>query len=83
MNGIQRIVAYLCSGNDVYDGGTDGSGDIQIPQFVFGGKGHDKIIGGNAGDVLAGGEGDDLLYGRGGRDILIGGDGKDKLSVVT
>lgn len=66
------------------DGGTDGTIDfviegIQIPSFVDGGPGKDKIYGGRGHDVIIGGPGDDKIKGHGGRDLIIGGRGEDKL----
>ncbi len=75
---IDRIVSYLCDGNDHYHGGSDGGVDA-ISQFVFGGAGDDHIHGGRGHDVLVGGEGNDHIKAGRGRDIVIGGSGNDKL----
>ena len=64
-------MAILCGDDDYYNGGSD----LAIPQFVFGGAGHDHIKGGGGNDVLIGGTGNDDLTGGSGKDILIGGDG--------
>jgi Concanavalin A-like lectin/glucanases superfamily/Bacterial Ig domain/RTX calcium-binding nonapeptide repeat (4 copies)/Bacterial cadherin-like domain len=87
LSSVDRIVSYLCGGDDHYDGGSDrgsdggsdGGADLAISQFVFGGTGNDHIKGGRGNDVLSGGAGKDKLFGRAGNDILIGGIGKDKL----
>ena len=84
-------MAYLCDGDDQYNGGSDGGSDggrdrgrgkpadAAITQFVFGGGGADKIKGGRGNDVLIGGAGNDDIDGGSGADIIIGGTGKDKL----
>ncbi|MCA9049523.1 MAG: cadherin repeat domain-containing protein, partial [Planctomycetaceae bacterium] len=53
MADVQQVVAYLCDGNDYYDGGGLSSwfscySDTlsTIPQYVFGGSGNDVLIGG-------------------------------------
>ena len=87
LSSIDRVVSYLCGGDDHYkggsdggsDGGRDGNADEAISQFVFGGDGNDRIKGGRGNDVLSGGAGKDDLKGGSGNDILIGGGGKDKL----
>ena len=83
ISSINRVVAYLCDGDDQYnggsDGGSDGGADAAISQFVFGGAGKDNIQGGRGNDVLSGGSGNDDIKGGSGADILIGGTGKDNL----
>ena len=72
---INRIVAFLCGGDDHYNGGSNAATE----QFVFGGAGDDHLQGGSGNDVLSGGSGNDHLQSESGRDILIGGTGKDHL----
>nr|WP_095739943.1 PKD domain-containing protein [Rhodopirellula sp. SM50] len=80
---IDRIVAFLCDGNDHYQGEFGGSGNrysqtsVAIRQIVFAGAGRDQIHGGDAGDALIGGEGKDNVQGRAGNDLLIGGFDRD------
>ncbi len=72
---IDRVVVY----------GQDGDDDIvvkpgvNVPAWLFGGSGDDRLKGGGADDILMGGDGDDVLASNGGRDILIGGLGADKI----
>lgn len=90
---IDRIVAYLCGGDDHYiggsDGGSDGGVDAAISQFVFGGAGNDHIHGSQAVDMIDGGEGNDRIYGRRGDDVIVdlagnnrihGGSGNDTIT---
>jgi hypothetical protein len=53
--------------------------DVELPVFVWGGAGDDRIKGGDGSDVLIGEQGDDTIYGGDGRDLLIGGAGSDRL----
>ncbi|WP_372896126.1 PKD domain-containing protein, partial [Stieleria sp.] len=78
---IQRIVAFLCGGDDHYQGKIDGNkgSSISIRQIVFGGDGRDHLQGGDTDDALLGGSGKDDIKGRGGNDLLIGGHGEDKI----
>jgi hypothetical protein len=85
---IERIVAFLCDGDDHYDGHLGGYGDddddqsrtkISLRQIVFGGKGRDHLHGGDGDDALIGGPGRDDIQGRSGDDLLVGGDDKDKI----
>ncbi|MEZ6061457.1 MAG: PKD domain-containing protein [Planctomycetaceae bacterium] len=89
---IERVVAFLCDGDDTYDGGSNDDGDrggcggsqpvadINIRQIVFGGDGDDRLSGGRWNDALFGGAGDDDVNGEKGHDILVGGDGRDRLN---
>ncbi len=87
ISAVDRIVAFLCEGDDHFNGGSDGGSDCgsdggpdaAISLLVFGGGGNDHIKGGRGNDVLIGGAGKDDLDGGSGADILIGGSGKDKL----
>lgn len=47
--------------------------------WLFGGKGDDKLYGRSGNDFLYGGAGKDRLYGEAGNDVLSGGPGADKL----
>ncbi|QEG01099.1 Bifunctional hemolysin/adenylate cyclase precursor [Stieleria maiorica] len=78
---IQRIVAFLCGGDDHYHGKIDGKkgSSISIRQIVFGGVGLDHLQGGDTEDALLGGAGKDDIRGHGGNDLLIGGHGEDKI----
>jgi len=93
LSSIDRVVTFLCEGNDHYDGGGNGHSDggsdggadrkanpdTNIGQLVFGGAGRDHLHGGRGNDGLFGGAGDDKIFGRNGHDILVGGDGRDDL----
>lgn len=72
---IHRIVVFGQAGDDdiVVRPGVD------VPAWLHGDGGDDRLKGGTANDVLIGGDGDDLLTSNGGRDVLIGGAGADKL----
>lgn len=82
---VQRVVSFLCGGNDHYDGqigsvnADDNSNSIVLRHIVFGGDGNDKLHGGDGDDALLGGAGLDDLKGRDGNDILVGGTDDDKL----
>ena len=82
---ISRVVAFLCGGDDHYDGGFGGARHgggapgINVRQMVFGGAGDDRLRGGRWSDAIFGGTGDDRIRGQGGNDILAGGDGKDAI----
>lgn len=86
---ISRVVAFLCGGNDHFDGGSAnenakgaagvGGPAIAIRQFVFGGDGNDVLHGGQWNDALFGGTGHDNLKGFDGADILVGGHDNDNL----
>ena len=52
---------------------------INLPAWLYGGSGNDRLKGGAGNDVLIGGDGDDLIVGGDGRDLLIGGFGADRL----
>jgi RTX calcium-binding nonapeptide repeat (4 copies)/WD40-like Beta Propeller Repeat len=47
--------------------------------FLYGGRGPDRLLGGGRADVLDGGAGNDVLDGDGGRDTLLGRGGEDVL----
>lgn len=72
---IGRVVAYGQAGDDV----IWATALVQVPAWLHGGAGDDKIKGGSGDDALLGGAGDDLLVGGAGRDLMIGGTGADRL----
>ncbi|MFO0953958.1 MAG: choice-of-anchor Q domain-containing protein, partial [Isosphaeraceae bacterium] len=72
---IHRIAVYGRSGDD----DITVSPQIDIPAWIYGGDGDDRLRGGAGHDVLIGGDGDDLLVGGEGRDLLIGGRGADRI----
>jgi Dockerin type I domain/PKD domain/RTX calcium-binding nonapeptide repeat (4 copies) len=80
---IERVVAFLCGGNDHFDGGSDGGSDgganFHIPQIVFGGDGNDKLHGSAYSDALFGGAGIDDIKGSDGNDLLVGGRHRDSI----
>ena len=55
------------------------SGSIDVPVWLYGQDGNDKLRGGGGNDVLIGGAGDDLLVGKSGQDYLEGGLGADRI----
>lgn len=78
LSSIDRIVSYLGSGDDDYDG-SKVNRHVELTQIVFGEAGNDEIKTGSGNDVLSGGIGRDKLKGGSGLDILIGGIGRDRL----
>src|SRR5207302_5682497 len=71
-----RFVAYGLGGNDVIRVNEG----IDLPAWLYGGDGNDRLTGGRGDDVLLGEAGDDTLAGGGGSDLLIGGTGSDQIS---
>jgi len=53
---------------------------LDMPAFMDGGGGDDRLTGGQGDDTLVGGDNDDDLDGGVGNDILLGGAGDDKLN---
>jgi uncharacterized delta-60 repeat protein len=70
-----RLIAYGGAGDD----DIQVANSINIPAWLYGGDGNDRLKGGSGNNVLLGGAGDDLLVGGSGRDLLIGGTGADRL----
>lgn len=70
-----RVIAYGQAGDD----DIQVAGSIELPAWLYGDSGADRLKGGKSDDVLLGGDGDDLLVGGGGRDLLIGGHGADRI----
>lgn len=90
MYGIERITAYLGSGNDYVHvqsnaasvWAADGSDRLVGGDLIdlFHGEGDGDVLFGNGGDdTLNGGAGDDRIYGGAGIDAVDGGDGLDYL----
>jgi Ca2+-binding RTX toxin-like protein len=71
-----RVVAYGQAGND----DIQVAGSINLPAWLYGGDGNDRLNGGSGPNVLLGGAGDDQLFGGSGRDLLIGGIGADRIT---
>ena len=71
--GIEQLEVLVFAGNDKVVINHD------LPAFVDGGAGKDKLIGGFGPDILLGAGGKDVLKGRRGRDVLIGGLAKDTI----
>ena len=69
------ITDYALRGTD----GADRRSSNDLPWFIYGYGGNDRISGGNSNDTLYGGSGSDILHGEGGNDILWGGVGDDIL----
>jgi hypothetical protein len=85
---VRAVKVVAGEGNDVVDLALATAGRIiqvvgitpvNVPAFVDGGPGDDKIYGGNARDSLYGGPGRDELHGTRGGDTLFGGFGDDAL----
>jgi len=76
---VDRIVIYLCDGDDHARVGSSGRDRLLVPALLDGGPGKDHLQGGRGDDTLLGGPGDDYLNGGAGDDLLDGGDGDDKL----
>jgi hypothetical protein len=74
---ISRVIAYGFDGNDDISVDTHGR---NVPAWLFGGAGDDKLAGNIGDDVLDGDKGNDSLTGNGGRDLLIGGENVDTLN---
>jgi Ca2+-binding RTX toxin-like protein len=72
---ITDIKMLLGGGNDY----AKISSGIQMPAYIDGGDGNDKLIGGGNNDMLIGGPGNDRLFGGDGHEIIYGGPGNDKL----
>ncbi|MCR9295839.1 MAG: dockerin type I domain-containing protein [bacterium] len=77
---IERVIAFLCGGDDHYEGGagSDSRSAYNIRQIVFGGDGRDLLHGGPWNDALLGNAGEDNIKGRDGSGILIGGADRDR-----
>ncbi len=72
---LSRLEIFGQAGNDDIQIG----GNIQLPAWLYGDAGNDRIKGGAGDDVILGGAGDDLIQGGKGRDLLIGGEGADRI----
>jgi Ca2+-binding RTX toxin-like protein len=70
-----RIIAYGQAGDD----DIQVAGAINLPSWLYGGDGNDRLKGGAGSNVLMGEAGDDLLVGGSARDVLIGGSGADRI----
>ncbi|MFN0051401.1 MAG: beta strand repeat-containing protein, partial [Planctomycetales bacterium] len=70
-----RIIAYGEDGND----DIQVAGSINLPAWLYGGNGDDRLKGGAGDDVLFGDDGSDLVQGGSGRDLLVGGRGADRI----
>jgi Ca2+-binding RTX toxin-like protein len=70
-----RLITYGGAGDD----DIQVAGSINLPAWLYGGDGNDRLKGGAGNDVLLGGAGDDFLAGDSGRDLLIGGTGADRI----
>jgi extracellular elastinolytic metalloproteinase len=70
-----RLIAYGGDGND----NIQIAGSINLPAWLYGEAGNDRLNAGNGGSLLLGGDGNDELIGGGGRDVMIGGNGADNL----
>lgn len=55
-------------------------GKKDLPNFMYGKRGNDKIKGGDYGDLMIGGPGRDEIIGKGGDDWIEPGPGRDKIS---
>ena len=73
---VERIVAVLGSGNDMFTV----SSNVPVPVLIDGGPGRDTLWAGGGPAILLGGSGDDALRGGPRRDLLIGGVGADQLN---
>jgi Ca2+-binding RTX toxin-like protein len=73
---VQRIVAHLGAGNDLFVVGSR----VRASLMVDGGAGSDRVMAGGGSAMILGGAGNDALIGGSGRDVLIGGSGQDQLS---
>ena len=69
------LVAFGGEGND----SIQVSGSLDLPVWLYGEGGNDRLRGGGGNDALFGGPGDDLIVGKSGRDLLIGGSGADRI----
>jgi Ca2+-binding RTX toxin-like protein len=72
---VGRIAAYGQAGND----NIQVAGSIQVPAWLYGGDGNDRLKGGAGANVLLGGNGNDLLLGGRRNDVIVGGAGADQL----
>jgi Ca2+-binding RTX toxin-like protein len=70
-----RVIVYGLDGDDTIKVDSHGR---NIPAWLFGGNGKDKLTGSKGADVLVGEAGNDELNGDNNRDLLIGGTGTDK-----
>ena len=70
-----RILVFGQAGDD----DVQVSGSVNVPAWIYGGSGDDRLKGGNGNDVLLGGDGADLLQGGSGQDLMIGGQDADRL----
>lgn len=70
-----RIVVYGYSGNDT----ITVSRRVDVPAWLIGGFGNDRLRAGNGPSLLMGSEGNDTLIGGDDRDVLFGGAGEDVL----
>jgi hypothetical protein len=64
---------------DALDGNDAVWSLVNLPSFVFGGRGNDTLLGGPNRNALIGGDGNDTITGNTNRDILFGGLGADTL----
>jgi Ca2+-binding RTX toxin-like protein len=83
VNGVE-VARYSPTGRLIVHGGAGDddiqvAGSINVPTWLYGDDGNDRLKGGNGNNVLSGGAGDDLLAGGSGRDLLVGGTGADRL----
>ena len=70
-----RMIVHGLAGDD----DIQVTGNTNVPMWLYGDGGNDRLKGGAGNDVLMGGDGDDLLAGGSGRDLLIGGTDADRL----
>lgn len=73
---IEKVVVYGLDGNDEIKVDTHGR---DVPAWLFGGDGDDKLESDQGDDYLDGGAGNDELKSGDGNDMLFGRDGNDKL----
>jgi Ca2+-binding RTX toxin-like protein len=71
-----RLLVYAGPGDDH----VQIVGNVDLPAWIYGGPGDDKLRGGKGDDVIFGEAGDDTLHGGQGRDLLIGGSGRDEIN---
>lgn len=56
---------------------------IDIPAYIYGGRGNDTLTGGSGDDIILGHKGDDDIAGGGGDNRMDGGDGTDTIEGVV
>jgi Ca2+-binding RTX toxin-like protein len=65
----------LCDGDDV----ATVAGNADVPTYMSGEEGNDRLNGGAGPNVILGGDGDDHILGGSSHDILVGGPGADRV----